>query len=318
MADCGAARCVPASEAWAHVQNVVQSARLEGGLHAHMQSAGLAFVSSQQGSAEATMTQLATLPCWPVQPMPAIEVQQSGPWVVWTCADASKALGHALDTSAFEPDHYKSLQHNLATGSGRGQALKVEQGNHVWVLRHYRRGGFVARWVKDTYPSAPTEQTRAMQELLLLRHMTSLGLPVPTAVAAHCQRKHSWLGDHSRYRADILIQHIPSTRNLVQCLREGPLPTETWQAVGRAIALLHSKQIFHSDLNAHNILLDDAGQVWLVDFDKCGLRAGSAWKLANLARLNRSLNKVCATMALTEPMHGGWNQLTSAYQAHEL
>jgi 3-deoxy-D-manno-octulosonic-acid transferase len=157
-----------------------------------------------------------------------------------------------------------------------------------------------------------------MQELLLLRHMTSLGLPVPTAVAAHCQRKHLWLGGHSRYRADILIQHIPSTRNLVQCLREGSLPTEAWQAVGRAIALLHSKQIFHSDLNAHNILLDDAGQVWLVDFDKCGLRPGSAWKLANLARLNRSLNKVCATMALTEPMHSGWNQLTSAYQVHKL
>jgi 3-deoxy-D-manno-octulosonic-acid transferase len=74
-------------------------------------------------------------------------------------------------------------------------------------------------------------------------------------------------------------------------LRDAPLPPQSWLAVGRAIAQLHSQQIVHSDLNAHNILINDAGQVWLVDFDKCGLRAGHAWKAANLARLQRSLAK---------------------------
>lgn len=291
MADCGAAQCVAATDVWVQVEKIVASANLNTGLHSQMQRAGLAFIADQQGSAARTMAQLATLPCWPIQPMPAIQVQRKESSTVWRSGHLAPALAHSLDAAAFEPSHYSAGQFNLATGSGRGQALKVEHEGHSWVLRHYRRGGLVARWVQDTYPSAPTLHTRAMQELLLLRHMTSLGLPVPKPVAAHCQRINPWLGRHSRYRADILIEHIPQTRNLVECLRDAPLPPQGWLAVGRAIAQLHSQQIFHSDLNAHNILINDAGQVWLVDFDKCGLRAGHAWKAANLARLQRSLAK---------------------------
>jgi 3-deoxy-D-manno-octulosonic-acid transferase len=220
-----------------------------------------------------------------------------------------------MAATAFDAQSYAIHAHNLATGSGRGQAHKVENDGHTWVLRHYRRGGWVARWVHDTYPSGPTVDTRAMQELMLLRHMRSLGLPVPKPVAAHCQRHSKWLGRHSRYRANILIEYIPNTRNLVQCLREGPLAPETWQAVGRAIAQLHSKQIFHSDLNAHNILMNDAGHVWLVDFDKCGLRPGDDWKARNLARLQRSLRKEFTQYTSGSSFNTDWDFLLNAYQA---
>jgi 3-deoxy-D-manno-octulosonic-acid transferase len=281
-----------------------------------MQVAGLAFIATQQGSAARTLAQLATLPCWPVKPMPAIRVQREGPHAVWTYARTAQALGHPLEASAFEPNSYSSNMHNLATGSGRGQAHKVEHDGHTWVLRHYRRGGWVARWVHDTYPSGPTAGSRAMQELLLLRHMRSLGLPVPQPVAAHCQRHSKWLGRHSRYRANILIEHIPNTRNVVQCLREGPLAPEAWQAVGQAIAQMHSKQVYHSDLNAHNILLDPAGKVWLVDFDKCGLRPGDGWKADNLARLQRSLRKEFPQYIFGSSFDADWDLLMTAYQNH--
>jgi 3-deoxy-D-manno-octulosonic acid kinase len=52
--------------------------------------------------------------------------------------------------------------------------------------------------------------------------------------------------------------------------------------------------VFHADLNAHNVLLDAADRVWLVDFDRGELRARGAWTHANLARLERSLVKVSA------------------------
>ena len=39
--------------------------------------------------------------------------------------------------------------------------------------------------------------------------------------------------------------------------------------LARPFAELHDAQIYHSDLNAHNILLDEAGKAWIVDFDKC-------------------------------------------------
>jgi 3-deoxy-D-manno-octulosonic-acid transferase len=291
MADCGAARCVEAHEVWAQVQDIVHSAKLVGGVHHQMQKAGLDFIAAQQGSGERTLAQLATLPCWPLQPMPAIHEQRLGSSVVWACADIEPVLGRPIEVSSFDPAQHANGALALATGSGRGQVHRVEQQGQAWVLRHYRRGGWVARWVHDTYPSAATEQTRAMQELVLLRQMLSLGLPVPKPVAAHCRRHSPWLGLHSRYSADILIEHIGQTHNLVQRLREAPLTPKAWQAVGQAIARLHSQQVFHSDLNAHNVLLNDAGQVWVVDFDKCGIRAGRSWKASQLARLQRSLVK---------------------------
>jgi 3-deoxy-D-manno-octulosonic-acid transferase len=315
MAECGAAQCVQAADVWAYVQRIANSQTQADGPHATMQAAGLAFIAVQQGSAVRTLAQLATLPCWPVEPMPAIRVQREGPCVIWTCADAEEAIGHPLAATAFDAQSYANHANNLATGSGRGQAHKVDHDGHTWVLRHYRRGGWVARWVHDTYPSGPTAGTRAMQELLLLRQMRSLGLPVPKPVAAHCQRHNKWLGRHSRYLANILIEHIPNTRNLVQCLREGPLPPEAWQAVGRAIAHMHSKKVFHSDLNAHNILMNDAGQVWLVDFDKCDVRPGQGWKARNLARLQRSLRKEFPDYTSSASFEADWAVLMSAYSA---
>ncbi len=316
MAECAAARCVAAPDVWTHVESIVTSQLQADGLHAKMQVAGLAFIAAQQGSAARTLAHLSTLACWPVEPMPAINVQRQGPCVVWTSADVEVARGQRLNARAFDAQSYADNALTLATGSGRGQAHKIEQdGQTGWVLRHYRRGGWVARWVHDTYPSGPTVSTRAMQELLLLRHMKSLGLPVPKPVAAHCQRSIKWLGRHSRYRANILIEYIPHTRNLVQCLTEGLLPGQIWQNVGRAIALLHNKQIFHSDLNAHNILINDAGQVWLVDFDKCGLRPGDSWKVANLARLQRSLVKEQKRHTGTLHWHAeaDWAELMQGY-----
>ncbi len=64
-----------------------------------------------------------------------------------------------------------------------------------------------------------------------------------------------------------------------------------WHALGQAVRRLHDAQCFHSDLNCHNLMLDANGRAWIVDFDKCGFRAGADWKAANLERLHRSLRK---------------------------
>ena len=38
-------------------------------------------------------------------------------------------------------------------------------------------------------------------------------------------------------------------------------------------------------------MLDIENEVWLIDFDKCGIRQGSNWKKSNMVRLKRSFEK---------------------------
>jgi 3-deoxy-D-manno-octulosonic acid kinase len=65
-----------------------------------------------------------------------------------------------------------------------------------------------------------------------------------------------------------------------------------WSAVGRCLRRFHDAGVCHADLNAHNILLDEAGKPFLIDFDRGTRRGAGAWRGANLSRLRRSLDKL--------------------------
>ena len=56
---------------------------------------------------------------------------------------------------------------------------------------------------------------------------------------------------------------------------------------------MHQANIFHADLNANNILINEAGEVYIIDFDKAEIissMVASAEK--NVQRLLRSLLKI--------------------------
>src|SRR5690606_16792405 len=110
--------------------------------------------------------------------------------------------------------------------------------------------------------------SRAMREFSLLRLLRSWRLPVPQPVLAR-QRRHGWV-----YSADIAVGLIEGSQNMVQRLQAARPSPDDWTALGRAIRSLHERQVFHADLNAHNLLLDAQGRAWVVDFDKCALRPG--------------------------------------------
>ncbi|MEZ5703906.1 MAG: 3-deoxy-D-manno-octulosonic acid kinase [Burkholderiaceae bacterium] len=265
--------------------------------------AAQAFVQAQQGGTRQTAQALERLwaPLDPKQLGPVTQWQDKRS-TIWLAKDlmADTSACHAFDPSGDEAE-------TLATGSGRGQAQRLTvQGREV-VLRHYRRGGMVARFNPDRYPRSAARDSRGMREFSLLRWMSARGLPVPQPVAA----RHQATGRH--YTADIMVAMIPHTRNLVQHLMEAGLNEPQWRAVGRAIRQLHDAQVFHSDLNAHNLLLDDVNQAWIVDFDKCDIRAGAAWKLANLARLKRSLRKERERLAHFHWEESDWGPLESGY-----
>ena len=195
------------------------------------------------------------------------------------------ACGARVDTRWFDPGSWPLAAD--ADTSGRGGVAFLATPVGTCALRHYRRGGLVARLVSDRYLWTGAERTRAFREFRLLAALADAGLPVARPIAARYVRSGPC------YRADLLTRRIEQARTLARVLRDGDAMPDLGVRIGTTIACFHIAGAWHADLNANNIMVDDAGGVWLIDFDRGRLRAPRAsWQHANLARLRRSLAKL--------------------------
>ena len=192
------------------------------------------------------------------------------------------------------------------TAGGRGTVAFLRDGERRWVLRHYRRGGLVARLLDDTYLYAGAARTRSFREFRLLRTLREWDLPVPRPVAAGYQRR------GLLYRADLLTEELPTRRTLAQALAFEPLDKATWHAVGACVARLHARGVHHADLNAHNLVVGEDGAVYVLDFDRGRVRTRGAWERSVLERLHRSLVKVSAALPAGRFDERAWDELRAA------
>ena len=202
----------------------------------------------------------------------------------------------------FDPEHWRGQ--GLVTGEapGRGTSLFLAAGGgREWVLRPYRRGGFVARLSETHYLWTGLERTRAFRELRLTANLHQLGLPVPPPVAAAVTRR------GPAYEAALITERIPGARALASRLEERRVDETLLVEVGRTIRRFHDAGLDHVDLNARNLLIDNRDRVWLIDLDRCRLRPKGRWQAANLARLERSLTKFGARDAVV-PIQRGYEQ----------
>jgi 3-deoxy-D-manno-octulosonic acid kinase len=211
----------------------------------------------------------------------------------------------------------QALSCQQITQSGRGQAWFIELTGLSTVLRSYRRGGLVAKFNRQTYVGWSAKGSRAYKEWRLLSHLGNLGLPVPRPIAASFCRGLSGIAPF--YRARILVRRIPNVQTFDYLLSAAPLDAVVWQSVGTCIRRFHDQGIYHADLNANNILLDDQQLVYLIDFDKGEIRKEkqqeAQWKLDNLQRLKRSLLKQQALREEYAFSEENWDSLVNAYKA---
>jgi 3-deoxy-D-manno-octulosonic acid kinase len=190
---------------------------------------------------------------------------------------------------------------------GRGTCYFFRHNANDWVLRHYSRGGMIRRLLSDQYLGLAHSRSRSWREWHLLHRLYFEGLPVPRPVAART----SFNG--CVYRADLITEQIPEVSTLAERISVQELTRENWYAVGACIRLFHNRGVWHADLNAHNVLLDKLGKVYLLDFDRGEFRGGQCWKKGTLQRLKRSLLKVCAQSASGAFPEQGWKTLMDGY-----
>lgn len=219
--------------------------------------------------------------------------------------------GSAVDQISqdlFEPAYWSSgaTPPESATG-GRGTVIFVNGQPARWALRHYRRGGLPGRILDDQFFYLGENATRCFREFRLLLALCELGLPVPRPIAARYRRA------GLVYRADLITSRIPEARPLSQVLALGEAPADIWGAVGSLVRRFHDAGVFHADLNAHNILVGGAGQLYLLDFDRGSVRRPGPWRTANLRRLRRSLEKVSRASPDINLGENHWDALMEGY-----
>jgi 3-deoxy-D-manno-octulosonic acid kinase len=216
-------------------------------------------------------------------------------------------LAGQLSADWFVADYWRNHGQLQAVNAGRGQAWFVSAGNQQYVLRHYRRGGLAAKISTDRYVWSGLDRTRAWREYQILVKLQALSLPAPRPVGAHVVRHGAF------YTADILTVTLPDCESLSRNLQAHALPENQWREIGKCIRRFHEHDIYHADLNAHNILLDQAGQVYVIDFDKSRIDQDHSWHPLTLQRLHRSLRKLQNQHAHFNFSDKDWQALQAGY-----
>ncbi|GHB70718.1 3-deoxy-D-manno-octulosonic acid kinase [Psychrosphaera saromensis] len=213
---------------------------------------------------------------------------------------AHPSLEDTVTSDWFNADYWSGKRAITGESKGRNTTYFIKYNadsgssspERHFVLRHYYRGGLVSKILHDEFLYTELNKTRSIAELTMLQKMVDLGLPVPNPIAAMVTKVAGlWC------RNDILIEKIADAKDGFHWLLAEDLSDDVWQNIGATIKRFHQARVCHSDLNIHNIMIDNSGKVFLIDFDRCEFREPEFnapaifWQQANLNRLLRSLRK---------------------------
>ena len=216
-----------------------------------------------------------------------------GAWI-WTNGSVTPEVAAQYFLQAPE-----RLRGQRITQGGRGLAFKIDLHGQAAVLRHYQRGGLAA-WVnRNRYFALTAKTTRSRDEFDVMTRLADQGLAVPRPIAAMAKRIIGFA-----FRLAIITPWIENQGTLASCDS-----VQAWRNAGLAIGQMHRLGVWHADLNVHNILIDNEGKAWLLDFDRAREHVQLHYRLlANLVRLRRSVNKVCPDRLATH-----WPALLEGY-----
>lgn len=208
----------------------------------------------------------------------------------------------------FQVEYWRSRQALTGEATGRGSAWFLDSPFGALVLRQYLRGGLAAKVSRRHYFYTKVSRSRPFREFNILAELSETGLPVPRPVAAICEF-------HGLTSSGvILMEAIPSSRTLADVLSADQSSMErTWHAVGHCIRQFHNAGVWHADLNARNILVDNEYRVFLIDFDRARYMRGKLVKAGgNLKRLKRSLIKLWPSESIAD-LETAWEHLMVGY-----
>ncbi|CAB1084350.1 hypothetical protein D1AOALGA4SA_11875 [Olavius algarvensis Delta 1 endosymbiont] len=169
------------------------------------------------------------------------------------------------------------------------------------VIKHYRRGGLLRHLNKRRY--LKFGRSRAQREFELLNIVAELNVNVPQPIAFACRGMlfcQAWL----------ITRAIRQPVSLTLLSRQDANQTSrAMESVINQISALIQNRILHHDLHPGNVIVDHAGKVYLLDFDKGRFYHGRRQNLKKryLARWQRAVNKHGLPSILIKLLQDGLN-----------
>ncbi len=193
------------------------------------------------------------------------------------------------DENLFESEYWHTQPQSEIISKGRGEILLINIQGQCSVLKHYYRGGLIANVLLDKYLWTGLDSSRSFAEYKILRTMYKLDLPVPRPIAARVRRQGLF------YQADLITSQIIDVSSMADLLSKQRLTSQHWLDIGDCIGQFHQLGFYHDDLNIENIMIENEGNVFLLDFDK-GVQSqtDNNHSTSSFDRMKRSVMKWCS------------------------
>ncbi|GAB6094670.1 hypothetical protein JCM14469_09220 [Desulfatiferula olefinivorans] len=178
---------------------------------------------------------------------------------------------------------------------GRAQVAVTHLDNEgPVIIKYYKRGGLMRHLSRDAFFRSGKPRPRLEYEML--EKVRNLGIPCPEPLI--------WAIRGSMfYRAFLITRTIENNRSLIELFHDD----ETAGITALQTAADHAKRliehhIHHVDLHPGNVLVDESGTVYLIDFDKACDSRLSKKKLTRLIarRWQRAVKKHALPPAMGE------------------
>lgn len=186
---------------------------------------------------------------------------------------------------------------------GRGGLFSFPVLLREGILREYRRGGFVGRFLQEG-----TLTNRPLIEWEVTNRLYAADFPVPAPLGVVWKRR------RFLYTGAIATQRIDAVNLAAYLAQPDGDCASLLETAGALIRRMHDLSVFHADLHVGNILVarerPNGEQVYFVDFDNARIAAVSQLDRArNMLRLRRSFLKRGLRMTDFEHVLGGYGPL---------
>lgn len=164
----------------------------------------------------------------------------------------------------------------LTLGGRTSVTIDTLDGVGPVAVKHYRRGGLVHLFVKQTY--LRRGKTRCRLEYEMLDKVRRMGVDAPKPLAYATRGK-------LFYRCWLVSREVPAHSTLAELsISDINRAIYLIEPIAQAIGRLIQNRILHVDLHPGNVLVDPDNRTYLIDFDRAG-----SYRLGEIALRNRYL-----------------------------